>query len=598
MTDKDALIAARDAEEEIRLDGEGAGCAPVGDVAPPSAPPPDAPIPDAPPLEKEAAEMPLNDYGNGSRLVHYYGHDLLFVPRLGWHRWDGRRWASDEDAITVRLDAQEIGARIMKEAEFLFLSEVELNVVAEAEAAKSEAAEIRKIAIDDRSVAQVGRLEEIEALGRRADAARAALSKRKREHASFSKQSGNTSRISNMLTEAQPRLATAIGDLNPHRLDICCQNGVVRLRAEPDPVDVAMGAAFPGTLAEADLVPHARDQKITKMVAAAYDPDAVCPTFDAFLARIQPQEDMRTFLQMWFGYCLTGETHEQKLAFLYGGGRNGKSTLVDVIARILSDYSTTLPIETLTGTEQRKGSDATPDLVRLPGARFVRASEPEQGQKMKEALVKSLTGGEAILVRRMMQEFVEIEPEFKLTISGNYKPEVRGADDGIWRRILLVPFLQQIPDADVDGALPAKLWAERDGIFAWMVRGALLWLENGLALPDAIREATEIYRTESDPARQFLSSECEITGHNGDWVSAADLGGAFNGWLLRNGTASWGKRQTSNAFKLRAGNVRGPGGGCYSEKKRSISGYMGLRLTASAKECLEAWQQSPASLKS
>lgn len=129
-----------------------------------------------------------------------------------------------------------------------------------------------------------------------------------------------------------------------------------------------------------------------------------------FLERIQPEPEMRAFLQRWFGYSLTGLTNEQKLVFLHGGGRNGKSTLVDLVAKMMGEYATSMPIETLTGSETRKGSDATPDLVRLPGARMVRASEPEKGVQFKEALIKLLTGGEPIMVRRMRRNSLKSIP--------------------------------------------------------------------------------------------------------------------------------------------------------------------------------------------
>ena len=263
----------------------------------------------------------------------------------------------------------------------------------------------------------------------------------------------------------------------------------------------------------------------------------------------------------------------------------------------MADYATTLPIESLTGSEQRKGSDATPDLVRLPGARFVRASEPEQGQQMKEALIKAMTGGEAMLIRRMMQEFVEIVPEFKLTISGNHKPYVRGSDDGIWRRILLVPWNVQIPEEETDLMLPQKLWAERAGIFRWMVEGCLEWMETGLRIPNAITVATEEYRRDSDVMGTFLKEECEISGDADTWVSTKDLVEAFNAWMMENQYSAWARLRTTKEIRKQSENMKGRPGAEFFYLKRSISGYQGISISAAAMERVEKYSIQLLALK-
>lgn len=488
-------------------------------------------------LEVQGAEYPRNDFGNGQRLVLYYGHNFVWVPRLGWFRWDGKRWASDEDEIQVRRDAQNIAARVMHEIPFI--------------------------------------APEPDAHG---------TDKGPGRHATHSSNSGNSGKISNMLGEAKTSVAVSVDDLNTNPMMLCCENGVLHFTTRKDISAEAPSWRPPSDVHQVDLLPHDRRHKISKLAVANYDPTATCPNWDAFLARVQPDPEMRAFLKRWFGYSLTGITTEQKLAFFFGQGRNGKSTAVDVVARILGDYSTTLSIESLTGTEQGKGGEATPDLVRLPGARFVRSSEPEQGQKMREARVKALTGGEPFPIRRLHQESVDLVPVFKLTISGNYKPEIRGADDGIWRRVLLVPWDEQIPLSEVDPLLPEKLWAERDGILRWMVEGCLEWMAGGLNPPAVIADATQSYRAESDPMRDFLTTECDITGNPNDFETARDLGDAFNAWMLDCGTSAWGKRVTSNNMKRRANNVRGPEGHTFGDCKRSTTGYMGIKITLAARD--------------
>jgi putative DNA primase/helicase len=251
--------------------------------------------------------------------------------------------------------------------------------------------------------------------------------------------------------------------------------------------------------------------------------------------RIQPDPDIRAFLQRYFGYCLLGVTLEQCMVFFYGAGRNGKSTLMDLLVEILGDYAVFMSIDSFAGDSRRSGAEATPDLARLPGARLVAASEPEMGTNLKDALIKTLTGGEKMPVRRLKQDFFELRPHFKIVLSGNHKPQIRDDSDGIWRRVHLVPFEIQIPEEEVDQDLPKKLRAEAEGVFAWMVAGALDYLNGGLRVPDKVRAATAEYREESDPIGAFLRNACEITGREEDRQSPLSLFEAFCAYARREG---------------------------------------------------------------
>ncbi len=539
-----------------------------GEGAPP-------PPPEEEPIEARCALYPLNDYGNGQRFVAYYGEDCVFAPRVGWHRWTGRVWQLDEDKLEVRRDAQKVSSRILDEIDFIALEQWERDAMDAGDAAAEALAELdakEELTPEDRRKAKDLRLT-IEA----GHEARKELGKRKRGHRSHAKASGNTGAINNMLIEASVEVCLGIDRMNADPLAINTLSGTVQLIEERDDHAAEWGEK-PGAKWRHELRPHDRASYISKMMPVEVDPAATCPTFDAFLARIMPDPDMRGFLKRWFGYSMTGLTGEQKLVFAHGAGRNGKSTLVDAIAEIMADYAITVPIESLTGSEQRKGSDATPDLVRIPGARMVRASEPEQGQKMKEALIKALTGGEPILIRRMQQEFVEVTPEFKLTIQGNHKPDIRGGDDGIWRRVLLVPFEVQIPPEEVDPVLPERLRAERAGIFNWMLEGVVEYLDAGLQIPAAIQEATESYREESDPLRVFLFEACEITGKETDFIPARDVIEAFQIWQQDRGDDPWKNRTISLQMAARAGGqLKHPEtGAVFHKHKRSDTGYLGL----------------------
>ncbi|MBL3587804.1 hypothetical protein JMM61_21090, partial [Rhodovulum sulfidophilum] len=285
------------------------------------------------------------------------------------------------------------------------------------------------------------------------------------------------------------------------------------LDADPLTVNTLSGTLRFSTVAAEGMSPvaelrvqpeHLRGDLLSKIMPVAYDRTAKAPRWEAFLEEILPDATVRDFVQRWMGLSMTG-IKMQRLAFFYGGGANGKSVLVDTIARVLGPYAATARIESLTGTNRRGGGDATPDLIPLMGARFVRTSEPDEGQRLQEGLIKELTGGEPLMIRALHSDFLEFSPYFKLTMSGNHKPEIRGTDDGIWRRVLLVPFDVQIPEERRDPELANKLWEEAPGILNWLIAGLTDFLEGGLRPPDRVLEATAEYREESDPVGAFLT---------------------------------------------------------------------------------------------
>lgn len=521
-------------------------------------------------LAKECATLPANDYGNGKRFSKYFGENLAFVPRVGWFCWDRRAWVQDDDDLEVRRLSQQVGGMITKEAEHINLEDWEIAEIELADGAHDAAREIIKIPSAKRTESQAERLAELKDLAGRADDLNTKLRKMRAGHHSHAKGAGNSGPINNMMGEAKVDLYVTLKRFNADPLMINTENCVIRF-------DTALNAVGVPT-AFMETLPHDRDLYLSKMMPVEHDPAATCPTFLQFLETVQPSVEMREFLQRWFGYSLTGLTTEQKLVFFYGGGRNGKSTLVDLVADMMGPYATTVPIESLTGSDTRKGADATPDLVRLPGARMVRASEPEQGTKMKEAQIKALTGGEAILVRRMMQEFVEVNPEFKLTISGNHRPEIRGGDDGIWRRMLLVPWDVQIPQDQVDKMLGKKLWAERSGVLNWMLEGLRKWIDSGLMIPDEITDATTEYRDENDHPLAFLKSCCEVTGLKDDFLRARDMNDNFNFWMRNKGEREWGARTVSNHFIYKAKFYKSEAGRTFAHDKSNNTGYRGIKL--------------------
>lgn len=535
--------------------------------------PPDADGPD--PL-RQSAQFPLNDYGNGQRFYCHFGENVLWVPRVGWFVWTGTRWEKDADEIEARRRAQQLGALIEREVPYLVLEDWQMEKLGQLRAVRLRARELDDIIARGGDDAEAAKTERDSLASRLADLTNLEkiLTSKRKDHRGFARTSGNSARIQAVMTEAQTSLAKPLDVLDAAALDVNCLSGVLRFSVDGGP-----GTGF-SRVSALTLLEHARDMYITKMMQVAYDPAATCPTFDAYFERVQPDPDMRAFIRRWFGLSMTALTGEQKLCFFYGIGANGKSVLVDLIARMMGDYASTAKIESLTGRNRRGGGDATPDLVPLMGARLVRASEPEEGEKLQEGVIKELTGGEPMLVRALHSDFVEVKPIFKLTISGNHKPEIRGLDDGIWRRVLLVPFDVQIPKDERDPNLGEKLWAERSGILNWLIEGLLDYLESGLREPDKVLDATREYREESDPVGMFLDTACVVTGDPADTLLSRDLKNAFNFWMHQQGNGQWQDRTVTLKLKDKSRTWKSPttGMGFTGRKSSGIMRYDGIRF--------------------
>ena len=501
-------------------------------------------------LIAQGAAYDLNDNGNARRFALYFGENLIWVPRMGWHVWDGMRWAHDEDQIEVRRLSQQLGDLIKREVWSLRLGDRQMDLIGQEQTLLDERAgwvaatddEGRmtpeaKARVDqiDRIMAEIGKLKK-------------SLSDIRAAHRRFAVQAGNGGRMNAMREESSVRLARAVDEIDAHPLEINTRSGVLRFTVERED-----GLRF----AEARLHPHDRERLHTKLMPVQYDPDpeavAECPAFDAFFERIQPDPVIRHFLMRSFALAMTGLI-EQKLWFLYGMGANGKSVLVDLMARIAGDYAATAKIESLTGTNRRGGGDATPDLVPLIGARLVRAAEPDEGMRWQEGLIKDLTGGEPILVRALHSDFVEVRPCFSLFISGNHKPDIRGTDDGIWRRLMLVPFDVQIPKAEQTpkAELDEILFAERDAIFRRLVGYLCEYLERGLNEPEKVLEATREFREESDPYGSYLDEACVVTGDPEDSMEARELVLGFHYWMMCRGEGAFKDRTVALALADRS----------------------------------------------
>ncbi|MCQ2173295.1 MAG: phage/plasmid primase, P4 family [Bacteroidales bacterium] len=281
-----------------------------------------------------------------------------------------------------------------------------------------------------------------------------------------------------------------------------------------------------------ELLPHDREAYLTKQCPIVYDPDAPTPKlWLQFLNDIFGGDPyMLEYIQKCVGYSLSGSTSEQCAFFLFGTGRNGKSTFLEIVRGILGDYATNIQPQTIM-VNPKSGNAPSSDIARLKGARLVTSVEPNEGMRLDEGLLKQLTGDDVVTARKMFAEEFEFKPEFKLWMATNHKPLIRGTDTGIWRRIHLIPFEVQIPSDKVDKKLKYKLAKEADSILKWAVQGCLKWQNDGLRMPQKVLNAVREYQHEMDVVSAFLDACC-VTGEGE--TKASKLYAVYASWADEN----------------------------------------------------------------
>ena len=243
---------------------------------------------------------------------------------------------------------------------------------------------------------------------------------------------------------------------------------------------------------------------ITKSTSVAPAPEFAVIWFNFLFEATGGDIHLIRYLQQICGYCLTGDTSEHALFFIYGPGGNGKSVFLNTVVNIMGDYAKTAAMNTFTAS---KSDRHTTDIAMLRGARLVTASETEEGRAWNEPLIKQLTGGDRITARFMRQDNFSFAPQFKIVIIGNHMPRLRNVDDAMRRRFHIIPFI--LKPKNPDKHLEDKLRAEYPQILNWMIMGAKDWQTNGFLVPAVVCNATAAYFDSQDLFGQWLDENCD-----------------------------------------------------------------------------------------
>jgi P4 family phage/plasmid primase-like protien len=359
-------------------------------------------------------------------------------------------------------------------------------------------------------------------------------------------------RLNSLVQTARSHVA-----ISPHHLDrnvwlFNCLNGTIDLRT-------------------GEFLPHRSGDLITKMAPVHYDPSAECPVWNQFVLEIMNDDpDMVDYLRRSIGYAITGVIRQHVFFCCYGTGSNGKTVLFKTISAVMGDYSNEIDSELLVA--QGGAAQHPTGLTELEGRRLIVAEETEDNRRLAESLVKRLTGGNMIQARKMHKDFYTFHPTHHLFLATNHKPEIRGMDHGIWRRIRLIPFEvsfdPKIPGGRTpDLQLDTKLSNEHSGILNWLLQGCRDWQERGLIEPEMIRVATQGYRDEMDFLGWFMEERC---------VSEPDVKTVLS--VLYGDYVSWCGLANTNPVSIRRFSSQLTDKGHPTKKSHSVVYKVAIRL--------------------
>ena len=353
----------------------------------------------------------------------------------------------------------------------------------------------------------------------------------------FCSMSQKATMVANMvkLAESDPRVCVPSYELDKHKHFLGVQNGVVDLRT---------GA----------LLPPDPKLYITLVAGCEYNPGAKCPLFEKVLRdSFFDDNTMVEYVTRMFGYALQGDPKEDIMFIAFGGGSNGKSTVFNAVRKTFGSYAKSADASTfLADGGGANAGGPREDLQRLRGARFIYVNEPDENGELREGSVKAMTGGDAVVARGInAKHSIEIEPTWTVFMPTNHKPIIKGSDNGIWRRMGLIPFTRDFSrDSTIkkDETIRHRVIEEKAGILAMLVRAGMRYRKEGLNPPEKVLAASAEYRKDMDLLAEWLDECCVLEPTAS--AKVGDLWESWEGFARRRGMLNYIRSSTALGRRL------------------------------------------------
>ena len=325
-----------------------------------------------------------------------------------------------------------------------------------------------------------------------------------------------TGAIAAVLKEAAPHLAIDVSTLDSETYLLNTPAGTYDLRAGADVV-----------------YPHKAEDYITKVTAVSPSDEGM-ELWEAMLDVVFcGDQDLKRYVQQLAGFAAIGGVFAENLIIAYGEGRNGKSTLFNVIARVLGSYSGSLSADVLTNSCRR---NIKPELAELRGKRLVIASELEEGNGLNTAVLKQLCSTDPIYAEPKYRRPFSFIPTHLAVLCTNHLPSIGTMDTGTWRRIKVVPFNAVIQgDSEVKNYTEYLFKNAGGAILKWIMDGSKMVIENGykIEVPDAVKSVVEEYRATNNDFQEFLDSCCNVG--DGYSIPSGELYTAYRSYATSQG---------------------------------------------------------------
>lgn len=333
--------------------------------------------------------------------------------------------------------------------------------------------------------------------------------------------------------ETDVRVVVTFDDLDSHPMELNTPAGIV---------DLATGR----------LLPADASRLHTKVTACSPDFAADTSRWEKFLADTFSEDaELIGYLQRLVGYSATGVVAQHRLPFAVGSGGNGKGVFLESLMAVLGDYATTAPADFLM---VKTHAEHSTEMARLVGMRMVVCSEIADDARFDEKKVQHLTGGDTISARFMRQDYFTFKASHHLWLMGNHKPQVRAGGRAFWRRLRLIPFLNEVPEEEMVDDLQGVFLREHGAaLMAWIVQGAAQYAADGLREPDSVKAATDGYAADQDTVARFVEDCCHTAASDQVQIRITKLREAYEKWCFQEGETPVSAKKLTQELARRYG---------------------------------------------